>query len=150
MIVDKCQRSVYIYIRIWYHHRSDLTRLFNVVVKILVVYNDGAIPVISGVRRFPVLVLVEWLLILVQSHVPQQAIVQIPWKRGQLGSGVSIVQLLHPVRHQRWILLRCPVSGFGGQVLMVARRDRRLRAQRAREVLPLPVPRDYQEDGHGE
>lgn len=127
-----------------------LTRLLNVVVKVLVVYNDGAVPVISGVRRLPVLVLVERLLILVQPHVPQQAIVQISWKRGQLGSSVPVVQLLHPVRHQRWIFLRCAVRGFGGQVLMIARGDRALRAQWACEVLSLPVPRDDQEDGHRE
>lgn len=123
--------------------RARLTRLFDVVVEVLVVYDDRAVSVVRRVRGFPILVLVEGLLVLVESDVAQETIVEIARQGGELRAGVPVVELLDPVGHQGGVLLRGAVGGFRRQVLMIAGRDRALGAERAGKVLPLPVTRDY-------
>lgn len=91
--------------------------------------------------RLTILV-VKGLLVLVQSYVAQQSIVQVTRQSCELGTGVPVLKLLHPVGHQRGILLRGPVSRFRRQVLMIARGYGAFRAQRAGEVLPLTMTRN--------
>lgn len=130
--------------------------------EILVVDNDGAVSVISGVHGLPVELaagrLVERLLVVVEPHVPEQPVVELARQRRQLGPGVPVLdeQLVpDPVAaHQRGVLLRGPVARvLVGQVLVavpVGPGQGGLGPEGAGELLALPVPRDDEEDGHGQ
>lgn len=111
--------------------------------EILVVYDDRAVSVVRRVRRFPVFVLVEGLLVLVEPDVAQETIIEIARQSGELRAGVPVAELLDPVGHERRVLLGGAVGGFRRQMLMIAGRDRALGAERTGKVLPLPVTRDY-------
>jgi len=56
---------------------GQLTGLLDVVMEILVVYNDRAVSVVRRVRRFPILVLVEGFLVLVEPDITQKTVIEI-------------------------------------------------------------------------